>query len=98
MRTTLRLVVMILVLSLAALAQTASVGVQPVNGNTVVMQDHPQHATQHAMASEQSLLTNTITSEHGEQPVIDFAPDPKREVPLGDVARYYRTHKYVPMR
>jgi 6-phosphogluconate dehydrogenase len=57
----------------------------------IVMIDHPQHASVHAMGDESSLLGGSVYSyAQGEQPLWEFAPDKKREVPLGDVARAYR--------
>src|ERR1700722_1940349 len=65
----------------------------PVLSNTpsqINVPEHPQHASQHAMADETSLLGNTQYSyAQGEQPLTDFATA-KVEIPLGDVARAYR--------
>ena len=55
--------------------------------------DHPQHASQHALAQESSLLdSNTYSYAQGEQPVVEFG-SLKQETPLGDVARAYRKEK-----
>ncbi len=79
----------------AAFGQTASV--QSNNPQPLQMSDHPQHASQHAMAQESSLLDASAYSyAQGEQPVVDFGTLP-RETPLGDIARAYRKeHATVP--
>jgi len=65
-------------------------GMQAPYTNTYVMPSHPEHAGQHAMATEQSLVGGgTITSAQGEQPLWQFGSD-KVEVPLGSVARESR--------
>lgn len=65
-------------------------GQQAPTSNTYVMQEHPQHADRHAMATEQSLVGGgTMTEAHGERPLWEFGSD-KVERPLGDVAREYR--------
>lgn len=74
-------------------AQTASVGVQPSSGNTVVMVDHPRHAEVTPLQSDGVTITAS-----GTRPLSDFPDEPKPDTPLGDVARFYRTHKYVPMK
>jgi hypothetical protein len=52
--------------------------------------EHVQHATQHAMGQESSLLnTWTYTYAQGEVPLAELGTLPK-ETPLGDVARAYR--------
>ena len=72
----------------AAFGQTAN-----VLSNTpqqISVPEHPQHASQHAMAEESSLLgTSAYSYARGEQPLTDFVTA-KVEVPLGDVARAYR--------
>jgi hypothetical protein len=79
----------------AAFGQTASV--QSSNPQPLQMSEHPQHASQHAMAQESSLLDGSAYSyAQGEQPVVDFGTLP-RETPLGDIARAYRKeHSAVP--
>lgn len=65
----------------------------PVTSNQVaplVMMEHPQRATQHELAAEQSLLGSTpYTYAQGEQPLWQFASE-KRVTPLGDIARSIR--------
>jgi hypothetical protein len=62
----------------------------------VVIPDHPQHASQHAMADESNLLGSSAYSYgQGEQPLWEFGSGPRYEAPLGDVARAYRkTHAF----
>jgi hypothetical protein len=56
----------------------------------LAMADHVQHAVQHAMAQESSLLNNwTYTYAQGEVPLAEVGTLPP-QVPLGDVARAYR--------
>ena len=58
--------------------------------------DHPQHAEQHALATEHPLLSSSdSTYARGERPLGDFVPVPPRQssVPLGDVARVFRKEK-----
>ena len=79
----------------AAFGQAASV--LSNNPQPMQMADHPQQASQHAMAPESSLLgASAYSYAHGEQPVVDFGTLP-RETPLGDIARAYRKeHSSVP--
>ncbi len=72
-----------------------SAGVLSNNPQPTVIPDHPQHASQHAMAQESSLLgSSAYTYATGEQPVVDFG-SLKQETPLGDVARAYRKGRVV---
>jgi hypothetical protein len=82
--------------TVAAFGQTASV--QSNNPQPIYMpDDRPQHAAQHAMGLESSLLgTSDYSYAKGEQPVGDFGTLPQ-ETPLGDIARAYRKeHAQVP--
>lgn len=92
----LSLLVILLLVSSAAFGQSvAGMGgsVQAPYTNTYVMQDHPQHATQTDLRPEVSLLgSNGVTVAHGERPLSDFPDDSVREVPLGTIARQYRTY------
>ena len=65
--------------------------VQAPYTNQIVMPEHPQHASQHPMGTEQSLLgdSSAVTIAHGERPLWECY-DLKIERPLGDVAREYR--------
>jgi hypothetical protein len=56
---------------------------------------NPQHATQHSMAEEHSLvggMNATYTYAQGERPLWEFGPV-SEPVPLGDVARAFRKEK-----
>lgn len=70
----------------SAFAQSA-----PVLSNIpspIQMQDHPQHASEHPMASELSLLSSDSPYHYaqGEVPLADLA-SPMYHTPLGDIAR-----------
>jgi hypothetical protein len=70
-------------------------GVLSNQAQILQLPEHPEHATVHAMAPEQSLVggsPSTYTYAQGERPLWEFGPvsDP---VPLGDVARAYRKEK-----
>jgi len=59
------------------------------------MPDHPQHAEQHALACEHSLVGGgSVSYAQGERPLWEFGPD-SQEPPasLGDVARVVRKEK-----
>jgi hypothetical protein len=67
-----------------------SAPVLPNYPQPIQMSDHPQHATEHAMATESSLLgTSAYGYAQGEQPLAQFGTL-KQETPLGDIARAYR--------
>jgi hypothetical protein len=54
------------------------------------MAEHAQHASEHSLAQESSLLSSSsYTYAQGEQPLAQFGTMPY-ETPLGDVARAYR--------
>jgi hypothetical protein len=57
--------------------------------------DHPQHAEQHALACEHSLVGGgSVSSAHGERPLWEFGPVSQQPpTPLGDVARGFRKEK-----
>jgi hypothetical protein len=57
--------------------------------------DHPQHAEQHALACEQSLVGGgSVSYAQGERPLWEFGPDAQRQpTPLGDFARTVRKQK-----
>jgi|SRR5271157_352494 len=86
-------VLVILFLFTAALmshAQIAGSSVQPVNGPSYSVPDHPAHASQSDLRPETSLLgSNGMTTAHGERPLSDFYTYTYVK-PLGDVAREYR--------
>jgi hypothetical protein len=70
-----------------------------ISAETQMLQlpDHPQHADQHALASEQSLLgCGFVTTAQGERPLSDFGSDsPQPSTSLGDIARALRKAKMV---
>ncbi len=84
-------VVLAIILCFASLghAQIYGGGQQAPTQPTYSVPDHPQHADYGTMRSEQSLLSSSITTAHGERPMSDF-PDDSRAVSLGEVARKYR--------
>jgi hypothetical protein len=75
--------------TMAAVGQTASV--QSNNPQPIYMpDDRPQHASEHSMATESSLLSSgTISYAKGEVPLAELA-SPMYHTPLGDIARAYR--------
>ena len=82
-------VLFFLCLSAAAFSQNAPVLTnlpQPFQ-----MQDHPLHASEHAMAKETSLLSSAspYTYAQGEVPLAELG-SPIYHVPLGDLAREAR--------
>src|SRR5208283_5197138 len=71
-------------------AQIAGSSVQPLNGPSYSVPDHPQHASQHDLRPEVSLIGgSSYTYAQGERPMSDF-PEYRYVKPLGDVAREYR--------
>jgi hypothetical protein len=60
----------------------------------IAVPDHPQHASEHALAQESSLLsTSSYTYAQGERPLSDFPGTLKPETPLGDIARAFRKQR-----
>ena len=60
------------------------------NPQPMIMADHAQHASQHSMAAETSLLdASTYSYAKGEVPLSDLGSI-QYETPLGDVARAFR--------
>ena len=91
MKTTLLLSAFCFVCATAACAQSA--GVLSGTAQPLVMTEHPEHASQHAMGEESSLLAGFVspyTYAQGERPLWEFGSSARRETPLGDVARAYR--------
>jgi hypothetical protein len=73
----------------AAFAQNAPV--LPNTPQPIQMNEHPQHASEHAMARESSLLsTSAYSYAQGERPLSEFGGTLKQETPLGDIARAFR--------
>ncbi|MGD1021442.1 MAG: hypothetical protein ABR880_01585 [Candidatus Sulfotelmatobacter sp.] len=85
-----------LIIAFCLLCATAAVGqtatVLSNNPQPTILPDHPQHAAEHAMATETSLFgaNSAYTYAQGERPLWEFGSSDKHEVPLGDVARAYR--------
>jgi len=91
-----KVLVAVLVLLGAAGAQVASVGVQPNNGNTVVMVEHPRHADAQELSTGTSLLcNNAYTVASGEEPLSDYTSPLPIEKSLGEVARECRHSRPV---
>jgi hypothetical protein len=87
MKTTL-LCILCLLCATAAFAQSAPV--MNSNPQPIVIIDHPQHASQHAMAQETSLFDSPAYSYvKGEVPLYELGSI-EYETPLGDVARAFR--------
>jgi hypothetical protein len=90
MKTT--LVVLFITCSALAWGQAGTLSSVPVVSQ---IPDHPQHASLHDMAPEQSLVggsPSNYTYAQGERPLWEFGPV-SEPVPLGDVARAYRKQK-----
>jgi hypothetical protein len=91
------IIILALIIGLTGYAHCQNVA--PQLSTTLVMVDHSSKATAAPLATPQSLLVSTPdTFAHGEMPDRDIPIAPKTEVPLGDVARWYRTHDYKPAR
>lgn len=78
--------------SVAASAQ-ASLPMNVMNAQTtmLVMQEHPQHASQTGMAREENILEHSEpVVERGERPLWEVMPPPAF-VCLGDAARSFKT-------
>jgi hypothetical protein len=73
----------------AAFGQTATI--LSNNPQPATIPDHPQHASEHAMATETSLFgpASAYSYAQGDRPLWEFSSE-KHEIPLGDVARAYR--------
>lgn len=89
------ILVLCLLCATGAWAQNASVltnTAQPIQ-----MVDHPQRASEHAMAQESSLLSSSpYTYEKGEVPLAELG-SPRYQIPLGDIARAFRSeHASLP--
>lgn len=76
----------------AAFGQSVGLAVS-AEPQPIQMNSHLQHASQHALQSEQSLLISSggNTSARGERPLWEAGAKPAAEVPLGDVARLLRS-------
>jgi hypothetical protein len=75
----------------AAFSQSAAV--LSSNPQPMQMAEHSEHASQHAMAQETTLLdTSAYAYAKGEVPLSELGSIP-REIPLGDVARALRKQR-----
>ena len=92
----LTLIAFCLLCATTAFGQTASVLTN--DPQPVTMTDHPGHASQHELATPQSILAEASYSyEKGERPISEFATPGPQPTALGDVARAYRReHASVP--
>ena len=89
MKTTI-FVICLLCATTSAVAQAAASASQG-QPQMLRMAENPQHASEHDMATEQSLLKCSAYSyAKGERPLWEFGPVSQPPVPLGDVARAYR--------
>ena len=95
MRIVAEVLALLFILSLSAFGQAAGSTASPSMTNPYAMTGHPEHATQHALSIEQSLLLGNETSASGEMPVSDVPSDPKPFVSLGAIAREYREGRSV---
>jgi hypothetical protein len=80
---------------LCAATAVGQVGMGAISAQPYIPQIpyHAEHATQHAMATEQPLVGGgAYIVMHGERPLWEFGPV-KEEPSLGDVARAYRKQK-----
>ncbi len=90
MKTTIMKTVLFSAFSCASTAFAQSASVLSGAAVPIVMVEHPQHAAEHAMAQETSLLsTSSYSYAKGEVPLAELGSLPY-ETPLGDVARAYR--------
>ena len=84
------LIVMCLLCFCASAAMGQAVGALSSQAQPVRLADHPQHASQHDLATPQNILQDGAYSyAHGEVPLSELGTITP-EVPLGDVARAYR--------
>jgi hypothetical protein len=75
----------------AALGQSFAPAALSNEAQPLQMLSHPAHASQHAMAPEQTLLDNSdYVYAQGERPLWEVALPASRTTPLGDVARILR--------
>ncbi|HLW88723.1 MAG TPA: hypothetical protein VKR57_09525 [Terriglobales bacterium] len=81
--------VLFLICATTAFAQTAPV--LSNQANIVQIIDHPEHASQHELATSQNLLEHSdYAYAKGELPLWEFGPVGPPPVPLGDLARAAR--------
>jgi hypothetical protein len=95
-----KLAISVFFLVCAASAFGQSAGYISSQATPVRFQENPQHATNHDMATEQSLISYNSTPYHyekGEQPVWQFGVLQPTQ-PLGDIARAVRKEKLTSMK
>jgi len=90
-----KITLFILFVFCTAAAFGQNVGAVSSQSQPIQMAEHPQHASQHAMATEHPLVgsdTDTYSYAQGERPLWEFGPV-STPTPLGDIARAYRKEK-----
>ena len=94
-KTTMKITLFTLFLLVTGSAFGQAAGVISSEAHMTQIPDHPQHAEQHALACEHSLVGGgAITYAQGERPLWEFGPAaPQPPTPLGDVARAARKEK-----
>jgi|ERR1700733_1546049 hypothetical protein len=76
-----------------AVAFSQSAGVLSSDAQPLAIDGHAQHASEHAMAQESSLLsTSSYSYAKGEVPLAELGTL-EYQTPLGDVARAYRKQR-----
>ncbi len=94
MKTTLILISLCLLCSVASYGQTATI--LNSEAHMTVVPDHPEHAAQHEMAQMQNILASDVyTYAQGERPLWEFGPVNPPAPPLGDIARNLRKEHAV---
>ena len=84
----------LLFLLVTASAFGQAIGAVSSEAHMTQIPDHPEHAEQHALATEHSLVGGgSITYAQGERPLWEFGPVSQPPTPLGDVARSFRKEK-----
>lgn len=90
---TMKITLFALFLLVAASAFGQAIGGVSSEAHMTQIPDHPQHADQHALAVEHSLVGGgSVSYARGERPLWEFGPG-SPPVPLGDVARAVRKEK-----
>jgi hypothetical protein len=91
------MLIVLCVLSAASAVAQSGAGSLSSQPNFVQFAEHPEHASPHAMATEQPIVGGgyeTYVVAHGERPLWEFGAV-SEEPSLGDVARAYRKQKLV---
>ena len=85
-------IIVLLFLCYLSHAQVAGSLAPPPMSNPYPMNGNPEHAAQHTLGEEQSLLpSGGVTTAHGERPLSDVYTHPEPTVSLGQIAREYRS-------